>query len=354
MLCAPGGALVVGADGPVQQVAIRRYVASKGKTGAFREHPQLSSRAVRMSACPKDLVSAPGECWATSAANAPGLPAFVLSGGGNLGALQVGMMYALVENGIRPGMIVGTSVGAINGAFFASHPDLPGIAEIARLWTSLRRKDVLGVDLGSLIGGFRGRPRHLFDSSSIRRILESFITFSRLEDAPIPLTVVATVLGTGEAVVLNSGDVATALLASSAVPRLLPPVEIGGRLLVDGAAAADVPLQQAVALGAREIYVLPTAPAQVAALIRQGATCDQAAGADRPIVHVIPPPVTRIPLARLDQSPALLRLGYDGARAWLEGEPRTSSVVDEPVLEIDRAPATRKRPASQNPVTATS
>jgi predicted acylesterase/phospholipase RssA len=248
-----------------------------------------------------------------------GLPAFVLSGGGNLGALQVGMMYALVEKGVRPGMIVGTSVGAINGAFLASRPDLPGIAEIAHLWSSLRRKDVLGVGLGTLVGGFRGRPRHLFDPSSIRRILESFLTFSRLEDAPIPLTVVATALGTGEAVVLNSGDATTALLASSAVPRLLPPVEIGGRLLVDGAATADIPLQQAVALGAREIYVLPTAPAQVAALVWQGATCETSVGADRPVVHVIAPPEARVPLGRLDQSPALLRLGYDQARTWLEG-----------------------------------
>ena len=269
--------------------------------------------------------AAPGRARAATAADPRGLPAFVLSGGGNLGALQVGMMYALVEKGLRPGMIVGTSVGAINGAFFAGHPDLPGIAEIARLWSSLRRKDVLGVDLGTLVGGFRGRPRHLFDSSSIRRILESYLTFSRLEDAPIPLTVVATALGTGEAVVLNSGDATNALLASSAVPRLLPPVEIDGRLLVDGAVAADVPLQQAVALGAREIYVLPTAPAQVAALVRQGAACGDGEGAERTIVHVIPPPETHIPLARLDQSPVLLRLGYDQARTWLEGSVTAAS-----------------------------
>jgi NTE family protein len=256
----------------------------------------------------------------------------VLSGGGNLGAIQVGMMYALVEKGLRPGMIVGTSVGAINGAFFASRPDLPGIAEIARLWSSLRRKDVLGVDLGTLVGGFRGRPRHLFDSSSIRRVLESFLTFNRLEDAPIPLTVVATALGTGEAVILNSGDATDALLASSAVPRLLPPVEIDGRLLVDGAAAADVPLQQAVALGARELYVLPTAPAQVAALVRQGAACDTSEGGQGTIVHVIPPPETRIPLARLDQSPVLLRLGYDQARTWLEG----NALPGAPVPDVER------------------
>jgi predicted acylesterase/phospholipase RssA len=297
-----------------------------------------------VSAGPSDVAWAPEAGRATSDANPARSPAYVLSGGGNLGALQVGMMYALVEKGLRPGMIVGTSVGAINGAFFASRPDLPGIAEIARLWSSLRRKDVLGVGLGTLVGGFRGRPRHLFDSSSIRRILESFLTFSRLEDAPIPLTVVATALGTGEAVVLNSGDAMSALLASSAVPRLLPPVEIDGRLLVDGAAAADVPLQQAVALGARELYVLPTAPAQVAVLVRQGAACGTGEGTDSPIVHVIPPPAIHVPLARLDQSPVLVRLGYERARAWLEetlgtsgSEPRRELVVANG-LERDDGP----------------
>jgi predicted acylesterase/phospholipase RssA len=246
-------------------------------------------------------------------------PAFVLSGGGNLGALQVGMMYALVESGVRPGMIIGTSVGAINGAFLASRPNLPGIAEIARLWSSLRRKDVLGVDLGTLVGGFRGRPRHLFDSSLIRRILDSFVAFRRLEEAPISLTVVATELHTGEAVILNSGDVTTALLASSAVPRLLPAVEIDGRLLVDGAVAADVPLRQALALGARDLYVLPTAPLQVATLARE--TLRYAEAGDGPIVRVIPPPDMRIPLAHLGQSANLLRLGYEQARAFVDGKP---------------------------------
>ena len=256
-----------------------------------------------------------------------GAPAFVLSGGGNLGALQVGMMYALVERGVRPGMIVGTSVGAINGAFLASRPDLPGIAEIARLWSSLRRKDVLGVDFGTLVGGFRGRPRHLFDSSSIRRILDTFVAFRRLEEAPIPLTVVATALHTGEAVVLNSGDATTALLASSAVPWLLPPVEIDGRLLVDGAASADVPVRQALSLGARHIYVLPTAPLQVAALEEE--TVPYGSGPDGPIVRIIPPPQMHIPLARLGKSANLLRVGYDQARAWLEGKPLPGAPIQD-------------------------
>ena len=270
-------------------------------------------------------------------------PAFVLGGGGNLGALQVGMMYALVESGLRPGMIVGTSVGAINGAFLASRSDLPGIAEIARLWASLRRKDVLGIDLGTLVGGLRRSPRHLFDASSIRNILESFLGFRRIEDAPIPLVVVATDLRSGEAVVLDRGDATTALLASSAIPGIFPPVEIGGRLLVDGAAAADVPLRQALSLGARDLYVLPTAPAQVVSWVqrlgeepspivdRPGRRCSShdrsgpdRAGHDRsapPVVRVVPPPAMHIPLANLGHSPSLLRLGYEQTRAWLDGHP---------------------------------
>jgi NTE family protein len=248
------------------------------------------------------------------------------------------MMYALVESGLRPGMIVGTSVGAINGAFLASRPDLPGIAEIARLWSSLRRRDVLGVDFGTLVGGIRGRRRHLFDSTSIRRILESFLTFRQLEDAPIPLTVVATEFHTGEAVVLSSGDTTKALLASSAVPRLLPPVEIDGRLLVDGAAAADVPVRQAISLGARDLYVLPTAPMQVATLQQEAGDCDaidRADRADRAAVRVIPPPEVHIPMARLDQSQNLFRLGYEQARGWLEGRPLSGTP------QADRNPAQR-------------
>ena len=251
-------------------------------------------------------------------------PVFVLSGGGNLGALQVGMMYALVESGLRPGMIVGTSVGAINGAFLASRPDLPGIVEIAQLWSSLRRKDILGVAPRALVGGLRRTPRHLFDPSSIRRILESFLGFRRLEDSPIPLVVVATDLVSGEPVVLGSGDATCALLASSAIPGIFPPVEIGGRLVVDGAAAADIPLRQALSLGARDLYVLPTAPAQVAAWVEQPVDREASDPSDGLTVRVVPPPAIHVPLANLGLSSNLLRLGYEQAKTWLDGVPLPS------------------------------
>lgn len=266
-------------------------------------------------------------------------PAFVLSGGGNLGAVQVGMIRALIESGVRPGMIVGTSVGAINGAFLAGRADLDGVSEIARFWSSLRRRDVFGLGVGPIARGLV-RPRgYLFDSRPMRRILESFLTFDRLEEAPIPFAVVATELSTGEPVVLSSGDAATALLASSAIPRVLPPVEIGGRLLVDGAASADVPLDQAVALGARNLFVLATARAQVERMQAQTLPGDTD---DAPVVHVMPPPDVHVPLGDLSQSRRLLEFGYDQARAWMEGRPAAAGLSASVLSGVIRR---RPRPA---------
>ena len=109
-----------------------------------------------------------------------------------------------MESGIRPGRIVGTSAGAVNGAFLASRADLDGIGEIARFWSSLRRRDVLGIGVRPLARGLVGPRSFLFDSGPMQRIIESFLGFDRLKDSPIPLAVVATGLETGEPVVLNS------------------------------------------------------------------------------------------------------------------------------------------------------
>jgi len=136
------------------------------------------------------------------------------------------------------------------------------------------------------------------------------------------------------------------------VPRLLPAVEIDGRLLVDGAAAADVPVREALSLGARDLYVLPTAPAQVALLmeqtsapgIRTSATMTSGAieGFAGTTVHVVPPPEMHIPLARLGQSQDLVRLGYDQARAWLDGAPLPGAL--RPAKRAGRGPRFSFRP----------
>jgi NTE family protein len=190
-----------------------------------------------------------------------GLTVFALAGGANLGAVQVGMLAALLEAGIRPDAVIGTSAGALNAAYLAADPTPGGMERLAELWGSVRRREVFPLSLGGLTRALLARRNFFFPSVGLRRVIgRAQLGFARLENAPIPLHVVATDLDTGEAVVLSEGPVIDALLASAAIPGVFPPVQIGGRLLVDGGVVASIPILQAEALGASRIYVLPTLP----------------------------------------------------------------------------------------------
>jgi NTE family protein len=185
--------------------------------------------------------------------------AFVLSGGGNLGAGQVGAVLALLERGIEPDLLVGTSAGAINAAYLAGDPGLDGAHRLAEIWTSVRTRDVFRLPLRPwhLLSHVRGDA--LYHSDGLRRLLEGSLHYSTIEAAPLQLRIVATDFETGGAVAFHSGPVVDAVLASSALPGLFPPVEIGGRLYVDGGIADNVPISPAVGAGSTEIYVIRTA-----------------------------------------------------------------------------------------------
>jgi NTE family protein len=192
---------------------------------------------------------------------APGRPrtAFVLAGGSSLGALQVGMLRALYERGIRPDVLVGTSAGALNAAYIASRPQTVHTAkELAAVWRSLRREDVFPIHLPTLIGGLADRRDHLVPGRSLRRLLSRHLEFERLEEAPIPLHIVTFDLLGGEELRLSQGPALGAVLASAAIPGVLPAVHWGERLLVDGGVVNNTPISHAVELGAERIYVLPT------------------------------------------------------------------------------------------------
>lgn len=184
--------------------------------------------------------------------------AFVLAGGGSLGAIQVGMLRALIAAGERPDFVVGTSVGAINAAYFASDPTPEGVARLSQLWTGLRRRDVFPVDPLAVARGIMGQRDHLFGARALRRLVESHFAAARLETLPLPCFVVASDLRDGAEVVLRDGPVVDALLASTAIPVVFPPVRVGDRMLVDGAIANNAPISTALALGARRVIVLPT------------------------------------------------------------------------------------------------
>jgi NTE family protein len=185
-----------------------------------------------------------------------GKTAFVFAGGGSLGAIQVGMLRTLLSYGLRPDFVVGSSAGAINASYFAAAPDEAGVESLARIWSGLRRSDVFPVTLRSALGLIT-HPGHLVDPSGLRRLIETNLPYTRLEEAAIPLHIMAT-NQQGQPVRLSSGPAVEAILASTAIPGVFPPVEVGGEALMDGAIAANTPLFLAAELGASRIIILPT------------------------------------------------------------------------------------------------
>ncbi len=264
--------------------------------------------------------------------------AFVLSGGASLGAVQVGMLRALAEAGVDPDLIVGTSVGAVNGGFLAGRPGVDGARELEQIWMGIRRSDVFPAR--PLIGflGFAGRRDHLVPNRALAALIRRNLAFQRLEQAPTPLSVVATDIQTGKELLLSHGPALEALLASSAIPGIFPPVRIEGRTLVDGGVANNTPISHAVDLGADTLYVLPAGqacelrepPSSALAAILQSLTIlfGQRLALDierfetKVRLKVVPPPCP------LDVSPAdfghtaeLMERSYEQARHWLLQEP---------------------------------
>jgi NTE family protein len=185
--------------------------------------------------------------------------AFVLSGGASLGAVQVGMLRALYERAIAPDVIVGTSAGALNGAFIASRPQTTATADaLADVWRGLRRGQVFPLNPLTGLFGFLGARDHLVPDSGLRRLIADHVEVEELEAMPIPLHVVAVDVVTGQELRLSRGPVLDAVLASAAIPAVLPPVPWGEHVLVDGGVANNTPISHAVELGAERIYVLPT------------------------------------------------------------------------------------------------
>ncbi len=183
--------------------------------------------------------------------------AFVLAGGGSLGAVQVGMLKALAEHGVMPDMVVGASVGAINGAYVAARPDVEGIGNLERLWLTTRRRDIFPLSVRTLTR-LLVRRDFLLSNDGLLALIKAHLPYRRLEDAPIPIHVVTTDFLTGATIVMSSGPAAEAVVASCAIPAAFPTVHLGGRFLADGGIASNTPIKAAVDLGARRLIILPT------------------------------------------------------------------------------------------------
>ncbi len=172
------------------------------------------------------------------------MTALVLCGGGSRGAVEVGLYRALIELDIRFDLIVGTSVGAINGAAIVGGMP-PG--ELAEIWLALKPREL-----------FRVNPQlwtrllwadSLYDHAPLRRFLQRRLLAQTFEALKVPLIVTGTSVQTGELIALRRGALLDAVMASVSMPGLFPPQLLGGVQLVDGGVSANVPLEVALTEG---------------------------------------------------------------------------------------------------------
>lgn len=281
--------------------------------------------------------------------NLPGPVAFALGGGASLGALQVGMLQALAERGVFPDLVVGTSVGAINGAVLAERRDPAAHERLARIWSTIGRRDVLpGWLLHPLANVVRSRrsgtARHTHSPKGIEQLFNQHMTARRFDDLALPFAAVATDARLGDAVTLTEGFILDAIKASAAIPGVFPPMSLAGRSLIDGGLSANLPIGQALAMGAGSIVVLdvltftgndltepaPTfvTSAQFAAglLMRsQAETSFRSAGGAVPVVYLGAPSTPRINPLDFSHSHALIAAGYTAGTETLR-----SITVDGP------------------------
>lgn len=182
--------------------------------------------------------------------------AFVLGGGGLLGAVEAGQALALVEAGLVPDLVIGTSIGAINGAVLAADPGVAGVKELAELWAGLGRSAVFSRSPGRQLATLARTRTALHSAGPLRALLTERFGATRIEDLPVAFHCVAASVEQAREHWFDAGPLVPAVLASCALPGVLPPVEIDGEHFLDGGLVNSIPLARAVRLGATRVFVL--------------------------------------------------------------------------------------------------
>ena len=256
--------------------------------------------------------------------------AFVLSGGGNLGAAQVGGLLALLEAGIRPDLVVGCSVGALNGTYLAADPTLDQVEALGEVWRALTSGSVFATTRRrQLVNVVRGRD-HVLENVGLRDLIRRLSPVADLGECEVPMHVVTTDLDAGVPAWFSSGAAEHILAASASLPGLFSPVELDGHLHVDGGVLEPLPVSRALDQGMATTYVLDVTAGTAASGVRD---------ARRPrsalevlvrsfevsrVVHT-PAPET---LQRPGQDVVVLPLA-DGAGLDLRDFSRTTSLIEE-------------------------
>lgn len=273
---------------------------------------------------------------------------FVLGGGGSLGAVQVGMLQALAEHHIYADLVAGTSIGSINGAVVAADP-VGAANRLSHIWHTLDKKQMLPGGVIRRLWTLWRKKTHLYDTPAIGSLVEAAVGDVEIDDLPIPYAAMALDVETAGPVRLTSGSLTSAVLASSAIPGIFPAVERDGRRLYDGGLVTNVPVLEALDMGANSLVVLdcafpdqPLGPlTDIASTVffsmmvqmRQQAQRDMPVAAEKvPVLYLPGPPPARFSPLDFSHTPTLVRDAYTNAKPFLD-----SVTVDGPGLYRRRA-----------------
>ena len=257
-----------------------------------------------------------------------GRRALVLGGGGAYGIVQAAYVQAAIEAGFRPDLVIGTSVGALNGAWIALYPERPeGLVEV---WEGLGDFRVLDLHPVRLASRLVGRRRSICENSIVTRLVDTHLEGVSFEDTRLELAIVATNLTRGRKEVFRSGDIGQAIHASTAIPGVFEPYKIGGDLYVDGCVTASVDIASAIELGATEVLAIELSPpfaarqaktplgvliASLGVLSHSATDAAEALAANQAAVHVLRPDLSGLSPWRLEQRPGLAADHLEVARA---------------------------------------
>ena len=268
--------------------------------------------------------------------------AVVFSGGGSLGAAQVGALQALFEAGVVPDIVVGCSAGALNAAFIAVQPTQQRVNELEQVWRGITRELIFPDNRFTVARRLASRTDHLYSSDGLRALIADCVPVVDLADTAIPCHVVTTDLLAGEPVWWTSGDPVEVLAASACLPGLFSPVALGGSQHVDGGVTCPVPAQRALDLGAARVWVLDVAQdfhgwagedgmsaldvlLESFAISRSHLGRRSAISAPGQRVVTLPPlPTGRHDLRDFSRTSALLAAGREAGRAMIAAELSTA------------------------------
>jgi len=266
-----------------------------------------------------------------------GLPhpvGFVLGGGGSLGAVQVGMLQALMERHVMPDLVVGTSVGSLNGAVIASDP-ISAANRLSHAWVGITRHQIFpGGPLAQARTLQRSRS-HLFPNTGVARLVVELLGATTVfGDLALPFSAVTTDVASATPYILDAGLLLPSLLASAAIPGIFPPIDHDGRRLCDGGLVANVPLRQALVSGAQSLVVLdctfpghllppPDSLAETLLYMAMVTMRSQAVleaplvGASIPVVYLPGPAACRCSPFNFNSTEALIEGAYEATRSFL-------------------------------------